>query len=123
MALDTAASEFQCPCCGFIVFSGPPGTYEICPVCGWEDDHVQLRYPTMAGGANGESLQAAQQHALKEVPLQVRAHLGHVRDPAWRPLEQADLTSPKPPQSGQEYFGAALAESPSYYWLTSPSGS
>jgi Cysteine-rich CPCC len=31
---------------------GPPGSYEICPVCFWDDDLVQLRWPTYAGGAN-----------------------------------------------------------------------
>jgi hypothetical protein len=34
----------------------PPGTYEICGVCGWEDDPVQFDDPDYAGGANGASL-------------------------------------------------------------------
>lgn len=29
-----------------------PGSYEICPVCFWEDDRVQFRWPAMSGGAN-----------------------------------------------------------------------
>jgi len=37
----------------------PPGTYEICPVCGWEDDPVQFRDPDRAGGANEMSLNEA----------------------------------------------------------------
>lgn len=28
--------------------SAPPGSYEICEICSWEDDHVQLRFPAMA---------------------------------------------------------------------------
>lgn len=47
---------FPCPCCGHLTFSEPPGSYEICPVCFWEDDAVQLRWPTYEGGANGPSL-------------------------------------------------------------------
>jgi len=37
---------------------GPPasGTYDICPVCFWEDDQVQLEDPIYAGGANNPSL-------------------------------------------------------------------
>ena len=32
---------------------------QICPVCGWEDDPSQKRYPDMEGGANAESLNEA----------------------------------------------------------------
>jgi hypothetical protein len=48
---------FACPCCGFLTFSEEPnGSFEICPVCYWEDDNVQLNDPDYAGGANGPSL-------------------------------------------------------------------
>ncbi|MBL9042027.1 MAG: hypothetical protein JNM83_10525 [Myxococcales bacterium] len=36
-----------------------PGQYEVCAVCGWEDDPVQSADPSYGGGANAESLQAA----------------------------------------------------------------
>lgn len=49
---------FPCPCCGLCTIS-EPGTYEICNVCGWEDDPVQSAEPDYAGGANSESLNAA----------------------------------------------------------------
>ncbi|MFJ8759481.1 CPCC family cysteine-rich protein [Streptomyces cyaneofuscatus] len=29
-----------------------PGSYEICPVCFWEDDGVQSRWPTVGGGTS-----------------------------------------------------------------------
>jgi hypothetical protein len=32
------------------------GEYEICEICGWEDDPVQSADPDYAGGANEESL-------------------------------------------------------------------
>lgn len=49
-----------CPCCGFLTFDeSPPGTFEICPVCGWEDDDAQFRDPTYDGGANSVSLEQA----------------------------------------------------------------
>lgn len=47
---------FPCPSCRFLVFGEPPGSYEICDLCGWEDDHVQLANPAMGGGANKEKL-------------------------------------------------------------------
>lgn len=73
-----------------------PGSYEICPVCFWEDDGVQFRWPTMDGGANRVSLVEAQQNyrefgacdehgrhfarpAATDEPL----------DPAWRPIDRS----------------------------------
>ena len=49
---------FECPVCGSKVFE-EKGGYEICPVCGWEDDPVQRRDPGFAGGANKMSLNEA----------------------------------------------------------------
>ena len=48
----------RCPVCGRYYFT-EPHSYEICPVCGWEDDPSQKRYPDMEGGANAESLNEA----------------------------------------------------------------
>ncbi|WP_374940084.1 CPCC family cysteine-rich protein [Streptomyces finlayi] len=50
------SDSYPCPCCGNRVLDAMPGSYEICPVCFWEDDGVQFRWPTMAGGANKVSL-------------------------------------------------------------------
>jgi len=44
-----------CPCCGSKTIS-ESGAYEICELCGWEDDPVQSADPDYAGGANGKSL-------------------------------------------------------------------
>ncbi|MFJ7128024.1 CPCC family cysteine-rich protein [Streptomyces sp. NPDC098101] len=48
------ASEWLLPCprCGHRVFDAMHGSYGICPVCFHEDNGVQLRRPTMAGGAD-----------------------------------------------------------------------
>jgi hypothetical protein len=49
-----------CPCCGELTLAeAPTGTYEICAVCGWEDDNVQFRDPDSTGGANELSLNQA----------------------------------------------------------------
>ena len=53
-----ASAPLCCPVCGKYYFS-EPGSYEICPVCGWEDDSSQKQYPDMEGGANKDSLNEA----------------------------------------------------------------
>lgn len=47
---------FKCPVCGKYTFQSGPGSYEICPVCGWEDDKAQYKNPNLKGGANRLSL-------------------------------------------------------------------
>ena len=112
---------YPCPVCGFLVFDEPPGSYAICEICGWEDDHVQLTHPTMRGGANGGSLLEYQRDILAEVPAHITEHRGFKRDLAWRPLTERDCqTDPTAPTDGLGYFHAAVAESPVYYWLRSP---
>ena len=113
-----------CPACGFEVFDEPPGSYVICPVCEWEDDHVQLRFPVMPGGANKKSLFEWQQHVLQLLPAHIVVHEGHCRCPDWRPLSEDDLAgSDRMPATGLEYFEAAADEAPSYYWRTTKDGS
>lgn len=53
-----------CACCGYLTMLVPPGdgSYEICPVCFWEDDGVQWRDPDYAGGANKPSLREARRN-------------------------------------------------------------
>ena len=55
--------SYPCPCCGFLTLEEqPPGTYEICPVCYWEDDGVQFNDPSYSGGANKISLNDAKKN-------------------------------------------------------------
>ena len=54
---------FPCPCCGYLTIGEePPGTFEICPVCFWEDDNVQFEDPNYEGGANEMSLDQAREN-------------------------------------------------------------
>lgn len=48
-------SKFNCPCCGQKTLS-EERMFEVCKVCGWEDDNIQFANPDMAGGANYFSL-------------------------------------------------------------------
>ncbi len=47
-----------CQCCRERTIS-EPNAYEICEVCGWEDDLSQNMDPEFAGGANDMSLNEA----------------------------------------------------------------
>ena len=80
--------NYACPCCGYLTFDEePPGTFEICPVCGWEDDEVQFRDPTYAGGANGVSLEEARK-SFTTIGAINEESLGSVRKPL--PQENPD---------------------------------
>ncbi len=115
--------NYPCPSCGFLIFDEPPGSYDICDICGWEDDHVQLKHPFMRGGANGGSLFDYQQEILKEIPIEVREHSGYVRDSDWYPLRLEDFVEDKStPNSGLSYFTAATEKAPTYYWEKKISG-
>ena len=57
---EDGGGRYDCPCCDRPTLAEPPpGTYEICDVCGWEDDSVQFGDPDYEGGANRESLRQA----------------------------------------------------------------
>ena len=47
--------ERICPCCRQYYFT-EKNAFEICPVCGWEDDRIQRKDPLFRGGANDLSL-------------------------------------------------------------------
>ena len=52
--------KYPCPVCGTLCLSEPMGSFDICPVCGWEEDGVQQKYPDDDIGPNGGwSLNAA----------------------------------------------------------------
>jgi hypothetical protein len=84
---------YTCPVCGYLVFSEPAGSYDICPICFWEDDLVQLAFPDMAGGANKVFLIEAQNNFIKFGASEQRfkgnvrnASAGDNRDESWRPI-------------------------------------
>jgi Cysteine-rich CPCC len=54
--------KYPCVCCGRLTMEEPPGPHQICPICFWEDDAVQLRWPDWSAGANRTSLIEAQQN-------------------------------------------------------------
>lgn len=58
---------YKCPCCGNLTLTEcPPGSYEICSICGWEDDDYQYNNPDYDGGANILSLNAARKEYFEK---------------------------------------------------------
>ncbi|MBE1602653.1 MULTISPECIES: CPCC family cysteine-rich protein [Streptomyces] len=95
--------RYPCVCCGHLTMDEPPGSYQICPVCFWEDDAVQLRWPGYWGGANRPSLMEAQKNHQAFGACEERA-VEHVRPPedhepldsSWRPIDpERDQFEPK----------------------------
>lgn len=111
--------KYPCPVCGFLVFHEPPGSYEVCEVCDWEDDALQLEFATsMAGGANAETLADAQAAFLKVEARLVRRRFGttfpRMRDPQWRPIDVSRDTFPAWGVDSEERAPSAGEEL--YYW-------
>jgi Cysteine-rich CPCC len=85
---------YPCPVCGYIVFAEPPGSYDVCPICNWEDDALQLEFATtLSGGANPLTLLDSQrQYARKAERLRRDrgvAVMPRDQDPAWRPIDSS----------------------------------
>ncbi|MGF1642921.1 MAG: CPCC family cysteine-rich protein [Thiotrichales bacterium] len=120
-------SRFPCPCCGYLVFEREPGSHQVCPICYWEDNLVQLRFPLMAGAANHVSLLEGQRN-FGEFGAAERRHANdtrapftdEVRESGWRLLDP-DLDNPEEPRRGTNYADSYPERDPTvmYYWRPS----
>jgi hypothetical protein len=84
----------KCPCagCGFYTIGLDYfGSYNICPLCDWEDDGMQLANPACGGGANLDSLIEHQQQYISVFPIEVQVYDSYQRDPSWRVLNQSEI--------------------------------
>ena len=111
-------SAYPCPCCGHLVYAEPPGSDDICMLCFWEDDALQLRFPELGDQTNWVPLAEAQRNYAKYGAIEER-FAGDVRKPTaadaldaeFRPIEPSDSFEAVPSD----------AEGPSdpthlYYW-------
>ena len=103
--------SFPCVCCGYLTMSEVPGSFSICPICFWEDDVVQLRFPTMGRGANRVSLIDGQKNyrAVGSCEHSMVVHCrppatDDTRDPTWRPIDlTVDSFEPEEAPPGVNY--------------------
>jgi len=115
-------NHFPCPCCGHVVFEESL-CWEICPICFWEDDPVQVADPWFEGGANKPSLIQAQQN-YKSFGAMERRFTSNVRkptksdrkDPAWRLVLKSDKVSVTTPKSIEENAEKTGISESYYYW-------
>lgn len=85
--------KYTCPCCGYKTFEEQPGSFDICPVCYWEDELMQLRYP-LEKGANRFSLIEAQlnyeKNKVSDMELKIFAReplMDEEKDKNWRKID------------------------------------
>ncbi|WP_217907177.1 CPCC family cysteine-rich protein [Massilia sp. BJB1822] len=116
-------SMFTCPCCGYEVFPDHPGSYDICPICFWEDDLFQLYYPHLADGSNPSSLIEAQVNFVqfgacdREMAKNARAPgLDDARDNHWFPLWERRVDIPDA-ESDKTHPQHMTSKHDLYYWL------
>ncbi len=113
--------RFTCPCCGYRTLHAFPGSYEICKVCYWEDDPVQLLDPAYRGGANTLSLMQSQAN-FEKLRVSDERFIKDVRPPGsdegrdseWRPAVQKDLAHARVPRDLTDEEHARLDTW--YYW-------
>jgi len=114
-------TKWPCPCCGHLTLTDGPGDYALCPVCFWEDDGEQLRWPLSDHGANGISLVDAQRNYQRYGACHEDFHKkvrppqrGERLDLGWRPLDLAvDDVERDPSDPGRPPWPA---DSTRLYW-------
>lgn len=127
MDFDALPIRYPCPCCGHLVFSRQPGFHQVCPICLWEDELAQLRFPRMTGISNNVSLLQAQRnfqrHGVAEVRNQGRgrdAVEGEEVEPGWRLLDPT-RDNIEEPRRGVDYDATYPWADTTvlYYWRAS----
>lgn len=84
-------NKYKCPCCGYYTFEEKPnGNYDICKVCFWEDDPIQLYDPDYRGGANRISLKQGRRNFI-EFGACEKEMIPYVRKPLDDELRGIDL--------------------------------
>ncbi len=116
---DTDKPNHPCPACGFLVFTALNEQSEICPICGWQNDVLDLQELYEPAGPNKVSLEQAQINFVR-IGAKSATSLSSVRrpndcdyrDPNWRPVDKTK-DKPKAIDVNSEHFEDL------YYWYQS----
>jgi cysteine-rich CPCC protein len=103
------------------MFSQPPGSYEICSICFWEDSISELRFPQTTG-ANGVNLIEAQKNFARFGASELRVlsfvrlpKESELRDSEWRPIDE-NIDVIEEPISGTDYGRTYFDDRTQYYY-------
>jgi len=103
-----------------LVFAEPPGSDDICMICFWEDDALQLRFPELGDQTNFVPLAEAQRNYATFGAIEQRfaedvrkPTAEDVRDPDFRPLAADDSFEETP---SEEPEGGPSDPTALYYW-------
>lgn len=87
-------TKYTCPCCGYRTLD-EKSSWEICHICGWEDDPLQSENIDISGGANIPSLRQAQKNFIefgaceKEmICYTLKPDLDDIKDKDWKPISE-----------------------------------
>lgn len=111
--------SYPWPCCGFRVFDEPRGSFDICPICGWEDDPLQGANPCTGRSATSEPLVQAQDNFqfTPDADLDECAESGFRRDLQWRRLNMNERQIFNGESSRvAEFPNSRVATIEEYYW-------
>ena len=113
--------SYPCPSCGFLTTEENSfGSYNICPICNWEDDQVQLANPTSGGGANKESLATYQEKIITKIGLDIKECKGYSRDKNWRPLSKIEIETAEVDKATKHWSNKGITDLSEAYWMKNP---
>jgi hypothetical protein len=80
--------KYKCYCCGYFTLDENPEkpTFDVCPVCFWENDPLQNEKPDYSGGANEVSLIQAKKN-FKLFGAVEESLIKYVREPLLEEFE------------------------------------
>jgi hypothetical protein len=112
------SQECPCPSCGFYTIGEAFfGSYDICPLCGWEDDGLQLANSACGGGANRGSLIEYQRESLEILPIELQEHGLYKRDSKWRPLNREEIELAENEKNEKYWKNKAVYGYSEAYWV------
>jgi hypothetical protein len=117
-------NDFQmrspCPCCGHLVHDDRPGSSLICPICFWEDDQVQLRWPLYTGGANkpclADSQQSYREHGVSEIRFRDKVRPATKDEPLDEGFRPVDIANDNFEESGAQEAPWPDDRTALYWW-------